>query len=126
MAATEQKKSEGFHREDRLLKPDQFKRVFSKPAYKAGDNALLCLVIKNGLEKNRLGLAISKKSVKRAVGRNRIKRQIREFFRKNRDSIEGYDVVFVSRHGIAELDNNAITDRLGKLWSKLESKCAKY
>lgn len=45
----------------------------------------------------RLGLAVSRKVDPRAVGRNRIKRTLREIFRFNRASLAGGDYVVVAR-----------------------------
>ncbi|MCX6102346.1 MAG: ribonuclease P protein component [Proteobacteria bacterium] len=42
--------------------------------------------------KGRLGLSLSKKVLKSAVARNRIRRLLREVFRKNLDSFQGIDV----------------------------------
>jgi len=45
----------------------------------------------------RLGLAVSRKVDPRAVGRNRIKRALRESFRHNRDQLKPGDYVVVAR-----------------------------
>lgn len=49
----------------------------------------------------RLGLAVSRKVDSRAVGRNRIKRQLRERFRAVRAGLAGGDYVFVARPAAA-------------------------
>lgn len=46
---------------------------------------------------HRLGLAVSKKVDKRAVGRNRIKRLVRDWFRHSRDELPGCDLVVVAK-----------------------------
>lgn len=45
----------------------------------------------------RLGITVSTKIDKRAVVRNRIKRLIREVFRKNRGRFDGFDIVVIAR-----------------------------
>jgi ribonuclease P protein component len=51
----------------------------------------------------RLGLAVSKKAVPRAVDRNRIKRRLRELWRARAEELpRGRDYVLVVRPGLAE------------------------
>lgn len=52
----------------------------------------------------RLGLAVSRKVDPRAVGRNRIKRVMRETFRTHRAYLADGDYVVVARSGAAKLD----------------------
>ena len=81
-----------FGRALRLLRPKEFKRVFDNGA-KSGDEALLILGIRNDLPLPRLGLAIAKKHLKKAVDRNRIKRLVRESFRSHQEELTGLDLV---------------------------------
>ena len=85
----------GFGKERRLAKPAQFSACFkgSKPV------RLPCLklhAIGNGLDGPRLGLAVSKKTAKRANARNYMKRRLREWFRLNQSRIGPRDVVIVT------------------------------
>lgn len=56
----------------------------------------------------RLGFAVSRKVDKRAVGRNRIKRVLRETFRQVRGHLAGGDIVVVARPAASTLDNAAL------------------
>lgn len=85
-----------FPRELRLTKPVQFKRVFSNPL-KSSDRYLTVLFKPNELAIARLGLAIPKRNIKQANGRNRIKRLIRENFRILQREVSGFDVVVLAR-----------------------------
>ncbi len=49
----------------------------------------------------RLGLAVSRKVDRRAVGRNRIKRRLRDFFRRHRAMLAGGAFVVVARNTAA-------------------------
>jgi ribonuclease P protein component len=69
-----------------------------------------------------LGLAISRKHIKRAVGRNRIKRLIRESFRQHQDELSGWDIVVMLRQDASALSNQAIYESLRKHWHALASK----
>lgn len=53
--------------------------------------------------KGRLGISLSKRVLKSAVARNRMRRLIREVFRKNLGYFEGKDVNVL---GLAELSKN--------------------
>ncbi|AJE23464.1 ribonuclease P protein component [Azotobacter chroococcum] len=111
--------SRDFGREKRLLIPRQFKAVFDSPTAKVPGKHVLLLARPNDLEHPRLGLVIGKKSVKLSVGRNRLKRLIRDSFRLNQDSLAGWDIVVVARKGLGELDNAEVTQQFGKLWKRL-------
>ena len=56
----------------------------------------------------RLGVAVSKKVDKRAVGRNRIKRIARDTFRRERHQLPPGDYVLIAQPGAAALDNPAL------------------
>lgn len=74
---------------------------------------------RNGGDVPRLGLIISKKSIKRAVDRNRIKRTIRESFRLCQSRLNGLDVVIMSRAGLGELSGPELRAVLDKHWDAL-------
>jgi ribonuclease P protein component len=114
--------SRDFSREKRLLTPRQFKTVFDSPTGKVPGRNVLLLARHNDLDHPRLGLVIGKKSVKLSVERNRLKRQIRESFRLNQDSLVGWDIVIVARKGLGELDNSELARQFGKLWKRLANR----
>jgi len=63
----------------------------------------------------KLGLAVSRR-VGNAVARNRVKRRVREWFRRSRARLPaGTDWVVIARQGAAELDAAAIASELGRL-----------
>ncbi|MBF7728875.1 ribonuclease P protein component [Pseudomonas sp. N040] len=109
-----------FSRENRLLIPRQFKAVFDSPSGKIPGKNVLLLARDNGLDHPRLGLVIGKKSVKLSVERNRLKRLIRESFRKHQALLAGWDIVIVARKGIADSDNVEITRQFDKFWKRLQ------
>lgn len=97
------------------MKSDEFARVFQK-AQRSSDRYFTVLTRSNQLGRPRLGLAISKKSARRAVDRNRIKRVIRESFRANREQLRSVDVVVLSKSGIAEIEGTRLNQLLCKHW----------
>lgn len=74
------------------------------------------------LDVARLGLAVSKKSVKHAVKRNQIKRIVRETFRKHKSSLIGLDIIFVSFQKINELNKTELKDVLEEQWKNISKK----
>ncbi len=63
----------------------------------------------------RLGLAVSRKVDPRAVGRNRIKRALRETFRHHRAHLADGDYVVVARVGAARCSGRQLGDAFVKL-----------
>ncbi|OOR88161.1 ribonuclease P protein component [Moraxella caviae] len=84
-----------FGKSQRLLKPDEFRQVFDAPLKKVHGEHLLVFVQKNNTSHARLGLAITKKKLKRAVDRNYIKRITREAFRHASVEMGAVDVVLI-------------------------------
>ena len=111
-----------FSRRLRLTCPADFKRVFQQ-ACKSSSSEFTVLAISNQQEFPRLGLAIAKKHVRRAVDRNRIKRLIRESFRHNPVLLSGLDIVVLARKGIENCTNEVLTSALNKHWKVLDQRC---
>ena len=100
----------------RLTGARQFGRVFEQPE-RFKSKELVILVRSNGLTEARLGLGISRKHVRRAVRRNRVKRIIRESFRHHQDELAGLDVVVLTRAGLAAGDLRDLAIVLNAQWS---------
>jgi ribonuclease P protein component len=113
-----------FARRQRLLKPAEFKHVFARPE-RQSNHTMTLLARENKLNHARLGLAISKKQLSRAVDRNRIKRLLRESFRQHQDLLVGLDCVVLVRKPVSTLSNDAIFETLENHWNRLAEKCGK-
>ena len=81
-----------FPRDARLLKPEEFERVF-KENERARTDSLLVMVRPNALGHARLGMIVAKRLLPRAVDRNRVKRCVREAFRGQRHHLPACDFV---------------------------------
>lgn len=114
-----------FARQQRLTQASEFKGVFDNPCVKQGDSSMLLLGKKNNHETARLGLAVAKKQLKRAVSRNRFKRLTRESFRQHLETIKGLDIVVIARSGAQSKTNQELLDLLSKNWQILSKKCEK-
>lgn len=73
----------------------------------------------NGLEHARLGLAISKKALRKAVHRNLVKRLVRESFRLHQADLQGRDVVVLFRSGASVADRKVLHASLAKHWRRV-------
>lgn len=115
--------NQGFSREKRLLNAAQFKAVFDSPDIRLSGRSILVLARFNQLNHSRIGLVIGKKNVKLAVERNRLKRQIREHFRKNQNALPCLDIVIVARRGLANLSSSELQAELTTLWKRIHRQC---
>ena len=62
---------------------------------------------------SRLGLVVSKKNVRKAHDRNRVKRFLREYFRKHRNRLDPVlDLVVVAKRGSADLSAAAVASEM--------------
>ena len=105
----------------KLIKAVEFKRVFKKP-FVSSDQYFKILARLNKEEYSRLGMAVSRQIDKRAVGRNRIKRVVRESFRQRFSAQKVcLDIVVLPRHEIATICNKQLFCSLQGHWSRLEN-----
>ncbi|HLF66226.1 MAG TPA: ribonuclease P protein component [Gammaproteobacteria bacterium] len=107
-----------FDKSVRLLKSSDYDYVFQQPIKINQPNATL-YARANNLKHARLGLLVSKRALRHAVERNRVKRLVRESFRAHLERLKDYDIVFVARSGLLHADNASITLSLEKLWEKI-------
>lgn len=73
----------------------------------------------------RLGLAVSKKQARRAVDRNRLKRVIREQFRRRRTALPPLSLVVMIRSSAAKASNLELSDALAVLFERIASQDGK-
>lgn len=67
-----------------------------------------------------MGMTVSRRISKRAVQRNRIRRQIRESFRLWRSRLEPFDYVVRALPGAQLADNPALRIALDELWTRFQ------
>ena len=112
-----------FEQRARLRQPAEFKAVFAQG--KRFHQPLLTAVAAPSTQGHaRLGLAISRKASKKAVCRNRIKRQIRESFRQQQDRLPAVDIVIMARREAAAADNSRLRADLAALWKRMNKRWA--
>ncbi len=111
-----------FPRHVRLLNARDYQSVFDDTFSKFFAGEFLLLARKRNDDKVRLGLIVKRKTDKRAVGRNRIKRLVRDSFRKHKTLLAGMDIIFLSHRSVKELDNKTLHKHLEKAWDQLARK----
>jgi ribonuclease P protein component len=108
---------EGFTPKQRLHTAAEFGRVFAEPA-RSTDRFFTMLARPSGRAIARLGLTISRRSAKRAVDRNRLKRLAREAFRLQRN-LPLWDFVVLAKPGAAEADSRSLRTSLDQHFERL-------
>jgi ribonuclease P protein component len=115
-----------FSRQSRLLKPAQFKLVFQQPI-RSFDEYFRVMARVNDAQRHRLGMAVSKKACDKAVGRNRIKRVVRENFRSimvGAAANDALDIVVLPTAKAANQTNKKLDESLSNHWQRLTRKAA--
>jgi len=70
----------------------------------------------------RLGLAVTKRLGK-AARRNRVKRLLREFFRRHREKLPPEDLIIMAKKGAADLDYRQVQEELSRaLFPRMKGK----
>jgi len=110
--------SEAFDKSSRLLNSADFGHVFTCGSRKHGKYFLVVCCV-NTLGYARLGIAVSRKVSKKAVVRNRIKRQIRESFRLNKELLSGMDCVVVAKFSAATISQPILRSSIDTHWRKI-------
>ncbi|MGH1461953.1 MAG: ribonuclease P protein component [Neptuniibacter sp.] len=114
-----------YPRQLRLLTGRDFQYVFDDAQLKVPDQTILILARPNNLGYSRLGFVISKKNIRQAVKRNRVRRIIRESFRLNQHNLPAVDMIILARQGLGEMENEQVHKLIKKCWSRLMNKSKK-
>ncbi|OEF26076.1 ribonuclease P protein component [Vibrio rumoiensis] len=101
-----------------MLTPEHYQNVFQQ-AHRAGSPHFTIIARNNTLLHPRLGLAVPKKQIKTAVGRNRFKRLARESFRLQQSQLPNKDFVVIAKKSAQDLSNEEVFKIFEKLWHRL-------
>ena len=112
-----------FPREVRLLSGRDYQRVMRGRNRVHTANLMLALRC-NAEGSPRLGLAVSRKRVRLAHERNRVKRVAREQFRLSRADLPGMDIVVLAKAGVDTLSLPELHRQMRQALDKANRKCA--
>jgi ribonuclease P protein component len=109
--------AERFPKRARLTKRSEF-LILSRGAKRVHTPHFVILSKANDTGENRLGVTVSAK-VGKAVIRNRIKRRLREIFRRHRQRLAGYrDYVIVAKPGAGEITFDQVAGELEVIFQR--------
>ena len=97
---------QSFPKRNRLKTEEDFQRVYEE-GKKQVNNYFVIYGRENDRGIPRIGLVTSR-SLGKAVERNRVKRMLREAFRKNKSLFDFYDIVVIPREKVTSLNNKNI------------------
>ena len=92
---------------------------------RSADQYFTILFHENNLSRPRLGFAISKQKVRRAVGRNRLRRLVRESFRLRAADLPAVDLVVLARDATTVAANGVLSASLEKHWARVTNGAGK-
>jgi ribonuclease P protein component len=111
-----------FTARQRLLSPPDFDRVYAK-RFRLFDSNFSVNAAPNELGFARLGLSIGGKAVGNSVARNRVKRQVRDSFRRIAPELPSVDLVVGARNGARTAHNARLRESLSSLWIEIKKQC---
>ena len=106
-------------KQNRLTKKKDFEKIWKK-----GRNFFISEIgikfLNNNLEYSRFGIIVPNKVIKKAVPRNKLKRQIREIIKLKIGFIKkGIDCVILARPGVGELSYKELEEKIELVLKKL-------
>ena len=110
-----------FGKNKRLLKSSDYKEVFDNNSVRVAHPKLLLLAKPNGCGLSRLGLVVGKKNVATAVGRNFVKRVVRETFRNHTLPL-AVDIIFLARKDADKLSPVEMATLMQQSWGRLSAR----
>ena len=102
-----------------------FRQQVFKNNFRRSDNCITILVGNKPGSWPRIGFAIARKQIPRAVKRNALKRLFRESFRTSRHRLPPRDMVIMVRRDILALSPAEIRHRLERHWNGIIEQCEK-
>jgi len=108
-----------FLRFQRLCRESQFGRVFRHPIRVKGYAFIVMAAPQAPRRRARLGLAVARRNARLAVQRVRLKRIVRESFRRHQDRLYGLDLVVMTRPSAVSLEAAKLRAELTQHWETL-------
>lgn len=107
----------------RLLREDRFDHVIKNSS--VSNRYFKISYSRNKIQNAKLGIIAGKRTLPRAVDRNKAKRMIREAFRRHHIKSRSLDIVVLVRMAYAQTAELKIAE-LNMLFGQIEDKCAPF
>ncbi len=107
-----------FQRSQRLCRPVQFQAAYAQGRRFGNELFTATVRVNDGHASARLGLSIAARSVGNAVNRNRLRRQVRESFRRQQ-GLPPVDIVIGARNGARTAPAKELRAALERLWKQI-------
>ena len=107
----------------RLRRKSDFEAAYAR-GRRFGNGFFAVTAQPNDIGGPRLGLAVSVKNAGNSVGRNRLRRTIRESFRLHQHELPAVDLVVSARGRAREATGEELRASLALLWKKVTEQCA--
>ena len=113
-------KQHNFPNEYRLKNSADFLKVFSARQIRMQQAGFTIWAHEGPANAAKLGIALSKKKLPKAVQRNHIRRLVRESFRVNKSVLMGYEVIVQVHRWDVVATHEKFFQRLSACWSQLQ------
>ncbi|MBT8115127.1 MAG: ribonuclease P protein component [Arenicella sp.] len=107
-----------FGKTQRLRTAGDFRRVYQARHFGTSEHHVFNIAA-NQKQLTRLGVTVSRKVSRLAVVRNRLRRQIKEFYRLHQHDLQDADLVISAKPSCATATVKQQTDSLQQLWTKV-------
>jgi len=112
-------KAASYEKAERIVQAGTYKSILRKGSFVEKRGIALYYCKRVHASDSRLGILVSRKSLAKAVARNRLKRIIREYFRtKKRKLKSSFDLVFRTRLSYKPLKNNELRQTIDILYKQ--------
>jgi ribonuclease P protein component len=111
-----------FPRAHRLQRAQEFS-VVMKGGCRTRDEYFNVYAAPNRLPHARVGLTVSRRVSTKAVIRNRVKRAIRESFRRHQEALVGLSMVVVVQTPAATAGSERLRESLRQHWERIAKRC---
>ena len=95
-----------------------FQYIYSK-RQRLSDRYYLLYYLDNDVGHSRLGVVASRRSVKKAIIRSRVRRMVKESFRRQKNKLPSFDIIFIAKACASQANNRELYKCINRLLGQL-------